>query len=68
MWRAKGDRHRTYRFPAAHTDVAYRVCVPTNWDGISKLPLVMFLRGSFNDESSYLDQNNKQMVTLANQH
>jgi predicted peptidase len=28
----------------------------------------MFLHGANNDESSYLDQNNKQMVTLAEQH
>ena len=67
-WRTKGDQRRTYRFAAANTDVAYRVCVPTNWDGVSKLPLAMFLHGAGNDESSYLDQNNKQMVTLANEH
>ena len=67
-WRAKGDQHRTYHFALADKDVPYRVCVPTNWDGTSKLPLVMFLHGAGNDESSYLDQNNKQMVTLAQQH
>ncbi len=67
-WRAKGDQHRSYHFAEANQDVAYRVCVPTNWDGTSKLPLVMFLHGAGNDESSYLDQNNKQMVTLAQQH
>lgn len=39
-----------------------------NWDGQAKLPLVMFLHGAGNDESSYLDQNNKQMVSLAQQH
>jgi predicted peptidase len=67
-WRAKGDQHRSYRFEAANADVAYRVCVPTNWDGASALPLVMFLHGASNDESSYLDQNDKQMVKLAEQH
>jgi predicted esterase len=67
-WRAKGDQHRTYRFAEVNQDIAYRLCVPTNWDGTSKLPLVMFLHGAGNDESSYLDQNNKQMVTLAQQH
>jgi predicted peptidase len=67
-WRAKGDQRRTYRFAAANADVPFRVCVPTDWDGTSKLPLVMFLHGASNDESSYLDQNDKQMVTLANQH
>lgn len=67
-WRAKGDQHRTYHFSEANADVAYRVCVPGNWDGTSKLPLVMFLHGAGNDESSYLDQNDKQMVKLAEQH
>jgi poly(3-hydroxybutyrate) depolymerase len=68
QWQAKGDQKRTYRFPDANADEPYRVCVPGNWDGKSKLPLVMFLHGAGNTESSYLDQNNKQMVTLAGQH
>ncbi len=67
-WRAKGDQHRTYHFAEANEDVPYRLCVPSDWDGTSSLPLVMFLHGAHNDESSYLDQNNKQMVTLAEQH
>lgn len=67
-WRAKGDQHRTYRFAEVNQDIPYRLCVPTNWDGTSKLPLVMFLHGAGNDESSYLDQNSKQMVSLAQQH
>jgi poly(3-hydroxybutyrate) depolymerase len=67
-WRAKGDQRRSYHFAEANEDVPYRVCVPPNWDGTSKLPLVMFLHGASNDESSYLDQNGKQMVKLAEQH
>lgn len=67
-WRAKGDQRRTYPLPGADREVAYRVCVPNDWDGASALPLVMFLHGANNDESSYLDQNAKQMVGLAEQH
>jgi poly(3-hydroxybutyrate) depolymerase len=67
-WRAKGDQHRTYRLPQADQHVPYRVCVPNDWDAESPLPLVMFLHGANNDESSYLDQNDKQMVVLAEQH
>lgn len=67
-WQAKGDQHRTYRFADASTDEPYRLYVPTNWDGKSQLPLVMFLHGAGNDENSYLDQNGKQMVNLAQQH
>lgn len=67
-WQAKGDQRRTYHFDAANEDFPFRVCVPTSWDGHSKLPLVMFLHGGWNNESSYLDQNDKQMVKLAEQH
>jgi predicted esterase len=68
QWQAKGDQNRTYFFPEANTSERYRLCVPTNWDGKSKLPLVMFLHGAGNDESSYLVQNNNQMINLAMQH
>lgn len=68
QWQAKGDQHRTYHFADANTDEPYRICVPTNWDGKSSLPLAMFLHGSGSDENSYLDSNNKQMVNLAQQH
>lgn len=68
QWQAKGDQHRSYYFKEANAEEKYRVCVPENWDGKSKLPLVMFLHGAGNDESSYLNQNNKQMVRLANEH
>lgn len=68
QWQAKGDQKRSYRFKAVGADVPYRVVVPTSWDGKAKLPLVMFLHGAGNDESSYLDQNGKQMVSLAQQH
>jgi len=68
QWQAKGDQHRKYRFAAANTDEPYRLYVPTSWDGKTSLPLAMFLHGAGNDESSYVDQNNKQMLNLAQQH
>lgn len=67
-WQAKGDQKRSYRFASANADVPFRVCIPSNWDGSSALPLALFLHGAGNDESSYLDQNSKQMVKLADQH
>src|SRR5215207_5176894 len=67
-WRAKGDQHRTYRYPGTDVDVAYRISVPASWDGKSKLPLVLFLHGGGSDESRYLDQNDGQLVKLAQQH
>lgn len=68
QWRAKGDQHRTYRFAEAGATEPYRLYVPTNWDGQAKLPLVMFLHGAGADESTYVDQNDKQMIALAQQH
>lgn len=67
-WRATGDQHRSYHFDATTRDEPYRLYVPTDWDGESKLPLVMFLHGAGADENSYLDQNNQLMLKLAEQH
>lgn len=68
QWRAKGDQRRTYRFAEANAEEPYRLIVPSNWDGTSELPLAMFLHGAGSNESTYLDQNNKQMVNLALEH
>ena len=67
-WRATDDQHRSYHFDATNRDEPYRLYVPTEWDGESKLPLVMFLHGAGADENSYLDQNNQLMLKLAEQH
>ena len=64
----KNDRHYTYFFEEACEASPFRVCLPSNWDGVSKLPMVMFLHGAFNTESSYLDQNDFQMVKLADEY
>lgn len=68
QWQAKGDQRRTYRFPATGAELPFRVSVPESWDGRSPLPLVMFLHGAGNTESSYLDAHDRQMVKLAQQH
>jgi len=65
QWQAKGDQHRTYHCAETNTDEPYRIYVPTNWDGKSKLPLVMYLHGAGSNENTYLDMNNKQMINLA---
>ena len=67
-WQAKGDQRRTYRFPGTETDLPFRVYVPTTWDGNAKLPLVLMLHGGGSNESQYLDQNNKQLLKLAEDH
>jgi poly(3-hydroxybutyrate) depolymerase len=67
-YRAKGDQKRTYSFASAGRMMPYRLSVPMQWDGQSELPLVMFLHGSGANENTYVDQNGKQMVTLAEEH
>lgn len=67
-WRTGGDQRRTYYFPEAKESFPYRVCVPDAWDGVSPLPMVVFLHGGWNTESSYLDQNDKQLVKIANRY
>ncbi len=67
-WQAKGDQRRTYRFPGTEMDLPYRIYVPTTWDGKAKLPLVLMLHGGGSNESQYLDQNNKQLLKLAEEH
>lgn len=59
------DKLCSYRFEEAGEDFPFRVVVPAGWDGNTKLPLVMFLHGAWNTESSYLDDNDKQLVKLA---
>ena len=68
QWRAKGDQHRTYHFPAANADMPYRLYVPMTWDGQSKLPLIVMLHGGGSNENRYMDSNGKQMQLLAEQH
>jgi predicted peptidase len=68
QWRAKGDLHRKYHFPAANADMPYRLYVPTSWDGKSRLPLVMILHGAGSGENWYVDANDRQLIRLAEQH
>jgi poly(3-hydroxybutyrate) depolymerase len=68
QWRAKGDQHRSYRFPETGATIPFRIYVPSTWDGKAKLPLVMMLHGGGSNENMYLDQNNKQLLKLAEQH
>jgi poly(3-hydroxybutyrate) depolymerase len=67
-WRKKGDQHRTYRFAEANADEPYRLYVPTTWDGTSSLPLAMFLHGAGSNENTYVDQNDAQLLSLAEKH
>jgi poly(3-hydroxybutyrate) depolymerase/alpha-beta hydrolase superfamily lysophospholipase len=68
QWQAKGDQHRTYRFPGTEAEIPYRLYVPTTWDGKSKLPLVLMLHGGGANESTYPDMNGRQILQLAERH
>ena len=67
-WEEGRDKKCAYFFEELGEEMPFRVCVPKNWDGKKKLPLVMFLHGGWNTESSYLDENDKLMVRLADEH
>src|SRR5690606_18231912 len=64
-WRAKGDQKRGYRFDAANATLAYRIVIPPQWDGVSKLPMLVFLHSGFGNENTNLDANDGQLVKLA---
>ena len=68
QWQTKGDQHRTYKFPATNVTVGYRLYVPSTWDGKAKLPMVVMLHGAGSNENQYVDQNDKQLIRLAEQH
>ena len=68
QWQAKGDQHRKYHFPAANSNMPYRLYVPSSWDGKAQLPLVVMLHGAGADENSYLDANDRQLILLAEKH
>jgi poly(3-hydroxybutyrate) depolymerase len=65
QWRAKGDQRRSYRFEAANATVNYRIVIPNGWDGMSKLPLLLFLHSGGANENTNLDANSGQLVKLA---
>lgn len=67
-WEEGRDKKCAYFFEELGEEMPFRVCVPKSWDGKKKLPLVMFLHGGWNTESSYLDENDKLMVRLADEH
>ena len=67
-WEEGRDKKCSYFFEELGEEMPFRVCVPKSWDGKKKLPLVMFLHGGWNTESSYLDENDKLMVRLADEH
>lgn len=67
-WEDGRDKKCAYFFEELGEEMPFRVCVPKAWDGKKNLPLVMFLHGGWNTESSYLDENDKLMVHLADEH
>lgn len=66
--RGVGSQHRTYCFSETGEEMPYRLYVPSTWDGVSSLPLVLFLHGAGSDENRYVDANDRQLERLAEQH
>jgi predicted esterase len=48
--------------------MAYRVYVPTTWDGTTALPIILMLHGAGANENSYMDQAGGLLRRLAEQH
>lgn len=67
-WEEGRDKKCAYFFEELGEEMPFRVCVPKSWDGKRKLPMAMFLHGGWNTESSYLDQDDKLMVRLADEY
>jgi predicted peptidase len=67
-WQTKGDLQRKYYFPAAKSEMPYRLYIPTSWDGKSDLPLIVVLHGAGTDQNWYLDANDRQLIRLAEKH
>ncbi len=66
--RATGDQRRQYVFAPTGQQMPYRVYVPKTWNGAASLPIVLMLHGAGANESTYLDQADGLLMTLAEQH
>jgi predicted peptidase len=65
---ATGDQHFEYVFAPTGEMMPYRVYVPTDWDGETALPIMLFLHGAGSNERTYLDMNDGQLMQLAEAH
>ena len=50
---ATGDQQRHYYFAEAKTESPYRIYVPENYDGKTKLPLILALHGAGGDQNYF---------------
>ncbi len=66
--RATGDQRRQYVFAPTGETIPYRVYVPTTWDGKTSLPILLMLHGAGANEGTYLEQANRLLPRLAEQH
>lgn len=65
---ATGDQHRQYLFAPTGEQMPYRVYVPTTWDGKASLPVILMLHGGGANENTYMDQADRLLPKLAEQH
>lgn len=63
--RARGDHERHYYFPEASEILPYRIYVPRNWDGRSRLRLLLVLHGATRDHDFYFDRDGGLLPRLA---
>jgi predicted peptidase len=65
LFRGKGYQKRHYWFADAKETIAYRLYVPTNWDGKKKLPMVTILHGANEDERDMLERDDHFFQRIA---
>lgn len=63
-----GDQHREYYFAPTGEQMPYRVYVPTTWTPDASLPIILMLHGAGADENSYMEQADRLLPRLAEQH
>jgi predicted peptidase len=66
IFRATGDTARAHEF--AGEIVPFRLFVPKNWNGRTRLPMVVFLHGAGGDENNGIERGNGILPRLAEQH
>jgi predicted esterase len=63
-----GDLHKEYVFPPTGETMPYRVYVPTTWNGVDELPVILFLHGAGANENSYMDMADGLVPRLAEEY
>lgn len=65
---AKGDRRRHYYFQEAGKEIPFRLYVPSQFDGTTKLPMMVCLHGAGGTQDTLMDWGHGMLKDLAEKH